>query len=63
MLLNLVKIFLPTVVAFLIGLFITPTATHFFYKYKMWKKYSRNESTFSEFQKIHKQEEELKTPR
>ena len=29
----------------------------------MWKKYSRNESTFSEFQKIHKQEEELKTPR
>jgi phospho-N-acetylmuramoyl-pentapeptide-transferase len=63
MLLNLVKIFLPTVVAFLMGLFITPFATHFFYKYKMWKKYSRNETTFSEFQKIHNQEEELKTPR
>ncbi|MCM2339180.1 MAG: hypothetical protein NDI62_01860 [Burkholderiales bacterium] len=63
MLLNLVKIFLPTVVAFLVGLFITPLATHFFYKYKMWKKYSRNEATFSEFQKIHNQEEELKTPR
>jgi len=63
MLLNLVKIFLPTVVAFLIGLFITPFATHFFYKYKMWKKYSRNETTFSDFQKIHNHEEELKTPR
>jgi len=63
MLLNLVKIFLPTVVAFLIGLFITPTATHFFYKYKMWKKYSRNEATFSDFQKVHNGEEELKTPR
>ncbi len=63
MLLNLVKIFLPTVVAFLIGLFVTPFATHFFYKYKMWKRYSRNGSTLSEFQKIHNQEEELKTPR
>ncbi len=51
------------VVAFLIGLFVTPFATHFFYKYKMWKKYSRNEATFSEFQKIHNHEEELRTPR
>lgn len=63
MYLNLVKIFLPTVVAFLIGLFITPFATHFFYKYKMWRRYSRSESTASEFQKIHNGEEELKTPR
>lgn len=63
MLLNLVKIFLPMVVALLIGLFITPTATHFFYKYKMWKKYSRNGATFSEFQKIHNEDDELKTPR
>ena len=29
----------------------------------MWKKYSRNETTFSDFQKIHNHEEELKTPR
>lgn len=63
MLLNLIKIFLPMVVALLIGLFITPTATRFFYKYKMWKKYSRNGATFSEFQKIHNENEELKTPR
>jgi phospho-N-acetylmuramoyl-pentapeptide-transferase len=63
MLLNLVKIFLPTVVAFLIGLFITPTASNFFYKHKMWKKFSRSEATFSEFQKIHNHEEESRTPR
>ncbi len=63
MLLNLIKIFLPMVIALLIGLFITPTATRFFYKYKMWKKYSRNGATFSEFQKIHNENEELKTPR
>lgn len=28
--------------AFFIGIFITPIATHFFYKYKMWKKRSRS---------------------
>jgi len=63
MLLNLIKIFLPMVVALLIGLFITPSASRFFYKYKMWKKYSRNGATLSEFQKIHNEDEELKTPR
>ncbi len=64
MLLNLVKIFLPMVVAFLIGLFITPFASHYFYKYKMWKKYSRNGGTLNtDFQKIHNEEDELKTPR
>ncbi len=64
MLLNLVKIFLPATVAFIIGIFITPIATHFFYKYKMWKKYSRsNEVKSEEFQKIHNENEELKTPR
>ena len=63
MLLNLVKIFIPTAFAFFLGLLITPIATHFFYKYKMWKKYSRNEVTNIEFQKIHNEKEELKTPR
>ena len=61
---NLVKIFAPTAVAFFLGLFFTPIATHFFYKYKMWKKYGRNENaTISEFSKIHNEKEELKTPR
>jgi len=63
MFLNLIKIFLPTLTALLIGLFITPFATHFFYKYKMWKRYSRSEATVTEFQKIHNHEEELRTPR
>ncbi len=63
MLINLVKIFLPTAVAFFLGLLITPVATHFFFKYKMWKKYSRSQSTNPEFQKIHNEKEELNTPR
>lgn len=49
--------------ALLFGLFITPFATHFFYKHRMWKRYSRNGATFSDFQKIHNEAEELRTPR
>jgi phospho-N-acetylmuramoyl-pentapeptide-transferase len=64
MLLNIVKIFIPTAFAFFLALALTPIATHFFYKYKMWKKYSRCESaTTSDFSKIHNTQEELKTPR
>lgn len=64
MLLNLVKIFLPTAFAFFLGLFLTPFATHFFYKYKMWKKYGRSANTAAlGFHKIHNEKEELKTPR
>jgi len=61
---NLIKVFLPTAAAFFLGLFFTPVATHFFYKYKMWKKYGRNGVTASsDFSKIHNQDDELKTPR
>ena len=64
MYLDLIKIFVPTTLAFFLGLFFTPIATHFFYKYKMWKKYSRNSDvTAPEFPKIHNEKEELKTPR
>ncbi len=64
MYLDLVKIFIPTTLAFFLGLLFTPLATHFFYKYKMWKKYSRNGGVIaSDFQKIHNEEDELKTPR
>jgi phospho-N-acetylmuramoyl-pentapeptide-transferase len=64
MLADLVKIFIPTALAFFIGLALTPIATHFFYKYKMWKKFSRNgEVTSPEFHKIHNEKEELNTPR
>ncbi|MEI8174819.1 MAG: hypothetical protein WCG28_02615 [bacterium] len=64
MYLSLIKIFIPTMVAFFLGLSLTPIATHFFYKYKMWKRYSRNiDKTSSDFAKIHNEKEELKTPR
>jgi len=61
---DLVKIFLPTAFAFFLGILITPIATHFFYKYKMWKKYSRRiDTTAPYFAEVHNEEEELHTPR
>jgi phospho-N-acetylmuramoyl-pentapeptide-transferase len=64
MYLDLVKIFLPTILAFFLGLLFTPLATHFFFEYKMWKRYSRNGgATTSDFQKIHNEIDELRTPR
>lgn len=64
MLFNLVKIFLPMSFAFFLGLLLTPIATHFFYKYKMWKKYSRGvDGAVSDFHKVYNRQEESKTPR
>src|SRR3989338_2950289 len=64
MLINLLKISIPTAMAFFLGLLITPIATHFFYKYKMWKRNGRNGNGVSEeFRQIHRQHEELNTPR
>ncbi len=64
MLLNLIKISIPTAFAFFIALALTPLATHYFYKYKMWKKYSRNlDAHAEEFHTIHNEAEELVTPR
>lgn len=61
---DFVKIFAPTILAFFVGLAITPFATHFFYKHKMWKKYCRDEACKGEeFKKIHNSFEEMKTPR
>ncbi|MDQ3244877.1 MAG: hypothetical protein M3P22_00820 [bacterium] len=65
MLINLVKIFIPTALAFFIGIAITPVATHFFYKYKMWKKKTRSSTAISdEFKDVHKDKEnrELSVP-
>src|SRR4051812_19803285 len=65
LLINVIKIFIPTAVAFFLGLAITPVATHFFFKYKMWKGVSRNghSDPTSDFHKIHNEAEELRTPR
>lgn len=59
MLINLVKIFIPTALAFTIGITLTPLATHYFYKYKMWKKKTRSATaTSTDFKNIHKAKEE-----
>lgn len=64
MYIDLVKVSIPTAVAFFLGIFFAPIATFFFYKYKLWRRHSRNESVVSpDFQKIHNEKEELNTPR
>ncbi|MEK7662395.1 MAG: hypothetical protein AAB355_02810 [Patescibacteria group bacterium] len=67
MILSVLKIFVPTVVAFFIGMIIVSPLSHYFYKYKMWKKYSRssenNEGISTDFKKIHNEKGELNTPR
>ncbi len=40
MIIDIVKVFLPAVLAFLVGILITPPLTTFLYKHKMWKKVS-----------------------
>lgn len=66
MLIDVVKIFLPTTTAFFIGLVITPFLTDFLYRNKMWKKSSvklamdGREATITS--KLHN-DEERKTPR
>lgn len=37
----LFKILLPTVLAFIIGIALTPFFSHFFYKYRLWKRSAR----------------------
>lgn len=37
---NLIKVMIPAVVAFTVGIAITPIITHYLYKYKAWKKVS-----------------------
>ncbi len=64
--LDVIKIFLPTAVAFFVGIAITPILTTFLYRHKMWKKTSvrrtidGREATISN--RLHN-DEERKTPR
>lgn len=64
---NSLKIFLPAVISFIIGILLTPIATHYFFKYKMWRRCSRNENIpvekLSGFAKIHDDKAEISTPR
>lgn len=62
---NVIKIFLPSIITFLIGISITPVATHYFYKYKMWRKVSRKDNIpkTEDLNKVYNGTEELHTPR
>lgn len=66
MILEVIKILLPAVLAFLVGIGITPTVSNFLYKNKMWKKKVKSltvdghEATV--FMSLHK-EKEVSTPR
>jgi len=64
---NALKIFSPAVVAFTIGILLTPIATHYFYKYKMWRRTNRTDNLpkdISErFEKVNDKKAETSTPR
>lgn len=62
--LDIIKIIVPTVLTFFLGVLITPFFTKYFYKYKMWKKTPRTEAeTSGAFNDIHNTEHEVSTPR
>ncbi len=66
MMLNVVKIFLPTALTFAIGILLTPRLTHYMYKYKLWKKKKRVENegiTNQDFSKVSNAVAETSTPR
>lgn len=65
---DVIKVLVPSILTFCIGVAITPLFTHFFYKYKMWKKNPRTsaqnpEATSTEFNKLHNTDKEISTPR
>lgn len=66
MVFDILKILVPTAIAFIVGVGITPLVTHYLYKYKVWKKNPGKEALDGnnavEFNKLHK-EREAKTPR
>lgn len=66
MILEVLKVLVPTVTAFIIGMSLTPFLTDFLYKHKMWKKKVRNEGLDGGatpiFKKLHA-DRELHTPR
>jgi phospho-N-acetylmuramoyl-pentapeptide-transferase len=64
MTIDIIKVIVPSVITFFLGILITPFFTNIFYKYKMWKKSSRSESgTTEDFQKVHDTKSEVSTPR
>ena len=66
MIIDIVKVFVPSAIAFFIGIIITPLVTYYLYKYKVWKKTSGKIATDGRetpiFNKLHKNKE-VGTPR
>lgn len=63
---SILKVFLPSVFTFILGIFITPLFTKYFYQYKLWKRSSRldNDVAMSDaFKQIHDEKVETGTPR
>lgn len=67
MILSALKVLLPTLLSFIIGILITPHLTSLMYKHKMWKKKSRSsentEAISADFKRIHNENDEVNTPR
>ena len=63
---NVIKIFVLGAGAFILAFLLTPILTHFFYKYKLWRKEIRTKSIDGRelvfFKKFHS-EEEVRVPR
>jgi len=61
---NALKIFIPATITFIVGILITPIASYYFYKYKMWRKVSRTDNVpESAFHSLHDGASETTTPR
>jgi len=66
MIIDIVKLFIPSTIAFVIGILITPLLTNFLYSHKMWKKKAGKIALDGKvaviFSELHK-EKEVGTPR
>jgi phospho-N-acetylmuramoyl-pentapeptide-transferase len=66
MILDIVKVFVPSTLAFAMGMLLTPVLTHFLYKYRLWKKKPKSVALDGGgtpvFAELHK-EKEVGTPR
>jgi len=65
MTIDILKVVVPSVLTFFLGILITPFFTYYFYKYKMWKRSARTGSNITtlDFAKVHNTSAELSTPR
>jgi len=64
---SVIKVFVPAVAAFWIGIAATPLLTHYLYAFKVWKKKGGKKALDGtqavEFGKLHAEETEVRTPR